>query len=305
METLIKKTEEITRDNYYSYPGVGSNYLADFNIAPDVALNKTFEPKDYFEIGNIFENYLEQSVKNNGVFDDRYIVTEIEGNLHENALRAVKEPDLLDDLIANITNKDGSIRKTSVSQYKQLEFLQKNPGKIPITKDTFDEIKKMYDNFMRMHIQHCFNDIPLAKLLRIAEFQKPIAWNDTLTGVECKALIDIYIEFENIIYIFDIKTTASKYQFFSSFSSRYWIQDRHYINGVKTVSGKEVFDKMTFLVSPKDEFHIAQSFALDDRSVEYADDAYKSMMQRFKNWLDEGKPAKGWSETEYISKYFN
>jgi len=76
-----------------------------------------------------------------------------------------------------------------------------------------------------------------------AKFETIIKWTDEATGIECRAMVDFFIDMGDHIAAYDLKTTEQiQTRPFRSTAKRfrYWLQDAHYSNGLETIYGKPV-----------------------------------------------------------------
>ncbi len=76
-----------------------------------------------------------------------------------------------------------------------------------------------------------------------ASFETVIKWQDESTGIECRAMVDFFIDMGDHVAAYDLKTTEQiETRPFRSTAKRfrYWLQDAHYSNGLQTICGKPV-----------------------------------------------------------------
>ncbi len=85
---------------------------------------------------------------------------------------------------------------------------------------------------------------------------------------------------------------------------KYWIQEMHYCNGLSMIfPDKEIIWR--FLVSDKRAPNISQPFGMDQGSFNDMQSEYYLLCQKYQEWLDDGRPPKGWKNLERVRVFFN
>ena len=144
-------------------------------------------------------------------------------------------------------------------------------------------------------------DVTDPKILPQAEFQVPIIWY--VGKMRKKALFDLMIETKDTVYIWDIKSSADLTRFQWMLKDKYWVQEIHYTSGARAVfPGKKIV--WQFLASSKQAPYLSQPFCMDDRSMEDAHLVYKVLCENYSEWVDAGRPPKGWLPQETVRVYF-
>ena len=301
---------DLPEKDYRKLPAINYSSLADFNESQDHALMEK-PARSYFEEGRAFELLIEDRAKDTAKFGERFFLANAPGAMPEDLAGWIENKEDLDSKYTwNAPDKKtGEVRLSlrHERKHKWLDECQDNPGKMPMGTDQMAMLNKMVDNFMKMQP---FKDTEstLAEILPIAFFQVPIIWyvrsRPGKSLMRKKALIDCLVETNTTIYVFDIKTTAAIKKFIRDLRDYIWIQEMQYTEGLKAIfPRKEIVWR--FLVSPKAKPYVAQPFCIDPICKErYAMDAYFYLCERYQNWIDEGRPPKGWKELEKVEVFF-
>lgn len=279
---------------YRAWPGISYSRLAAFNESQDHALVEV-PAKSFFEFGNAFELIIEDKAKGTNKFSGIFFICNAPGTMPADLAEWIKSGEDLNSKY-RLTNS-GERNKQSKRLHAWLDECQANPGKMPMGKDEVEMLKIMTDNFMKMEV---FGH-PLSDILPSADFQVPIVWYHG--KMRKKALIDCMVEVGQNLFAFDIKTAADMKRFGWMFKDKYWIQEVHYSAGLRSIFPDHEIDWL-FLVSSKQNPYISQSFCLDGRSRENAEDVYSALCKNFDEWNSDGRPPKGWLGLEEIKVWF-
>jgi len=285
---------------YAKLPGLTSTNLSRFYESQDHAL-MTLEPSPYLEQGKAFERLIEDRVKGTGLFKERFFECDVDGDMPKELPKWVEDgEDLESKFVYNKPKKndDGPVRsKTHSTKHAYLDQCLLHPGKIPIGKKDSDMLGRAVNNMLRCEVL----GHPFEEILKVAEFQKCVEWERE--GIKKKALHDVFIQTDDINYIFDLKLYASFSNFRTALKSRLWVQDIHYHEGAETIHGPT--EPMVFMVASKEEPWLAKPFPIEEKSRMLAEDAYWKLCQNFVKWNDAGRPPKGWLDAEYVKLWFN
>jgi hypothetical protein len=290
---------------YRGWPAINYSSLADFNESQDHALMEK-PAKSYFEEGTAFELLIEDRAKGTTKFQGRFFLANVPGAMPDELAGWIDGEEDLDSKYKY--NLDGARNKQCERKHAWLDECRDNPGKMPMGTDQMAMLNKMVDNFMKMQplaVKGTGNT--LAEILPVADFQIPIVWylkSRTGSIMRKKALIDCMIETETTIYVFDIKTAADVKRFLWMLKDKYWIQQAHYTEALKAIFPEKSIVWL-FLVSSKAAPYISQPFCVDPICMAtYAVDAYCLLCERYQEWLDEGRPPKGWKRLEEVEVFF-
>ena len=306
---------------YRAWPAINYSSLADFNESQDHALMEK-KQKSYFEFGSAFEAMVEDKVKGTKKFSERFFTCEAPGEMPEDLAEWIEGD--VDLSLKYRRKKDGGLHGGSQRLHDWLDECRANAGKMPMGEDQIETLSIMTENFLLMQpFADIGNTKTLAEILPLASFQVPILWYtgkpfDGTTAapgysMRLKALLDCLIVTESTVYIFDIKTAADMKRFFWMMRDKYWIQEVHYTAGAGHLfTGKDIVWR--FLVSSKAAPYISQPYCIDpagQTSSEFVDpskygnvlDKYSDLCQRYQDWMDEGRPPKGWKELERVRIY--
>lgn len=148
---------------------------------------------------------------------------------------ALLEPDQFASLVvvwpSGYLSADGGIRSNEAKAYRDA---QRNLGRVILKDDQLATVRAMADSVQRV----CGDWLKLP-----ARKEHSIYWTDEATGLRLRCRPDWLIEKDDVVYIFDLKTTADASP--AAFRRRceeggYWLQDVHYSAGVAKATGKEV-----------------------------------------------------------------
>ena len=285
---------------YREYPALNSTRIMRFLESPATVLLPQ-EPKSYFAFGKMFESLARDTWTGDGDMWDRYFVCEAAGSMPERLVKLLDEGvDLAD---AYVMKKDGTRNYQQKNLHFWLDECQKQPGKWPISQDEYVQLTAMVHNLGMAPI---FSGITVAQLLEDAEWQVPHIWTSE-DGIEKKCLFDAVGHLDNGKKVVpDLKALASLGKFPGDYRARYWLQDRHYIEGALNLWGYDGLsqDAMIFAVSAKEEPYLGQCFETDNfvdpslRSRQHA--AYELVCREFVAWEKAGSPAIAWREKATI-----
>lgn len=303
---------------YREWPATNYSALSKFDESQDHALMEV-PAKSYFEFGSAFELLVEDRAKKTKHFDSKFFIADAPGAMPDDLAGWIESDEDLE--LKYKLKLDGSRNNQSKRLHAWLDECRDHPGMMPKGVDEIKMLDTMVDNFMLMQpfadeisrSEGVHSELTLSEILPKCEFQVPIiwyvgqSWDGRKQGkpIRKKALIDCLFETTERVYAFDIKTAASIKQFLRNLRDGYWIQQAHYTVGLSSVFGnKEVVWR--FLVAPKDAPHVAQPFITDQYTMaEYGMDRYYDLCTNYQAWVDDGRPPKGWKETEAVKIYFN
>jgi len=279
---------------YRAWPGINYSSLSRFSESQDHCL-MPWPAKSYYEEGTAFELLIEDRAKGTAKFAERFFLADAPGAMPDDLAGWIDEGKDLGNLYT-YTQK-GELHGGKKRLHAWLDACRDHPGMMPMGKDQITMLNKMVDNFMLMEV---FGN-PLGEILPIADFQVPIIFYKG--NLRKKALLDCMVEGKDTVYVWDIKSAADMTRFQWMLKDKYWIQQIHYTSGARQVfPGKKIV--WQFLVSSKQEPYLSKPFCLDDRSVEAAKDVYDALCLNYSEWVESGKPAKGWLPLEAIKVYF-
>lgn len=286
---------------YRDWPGVNYSALARFNESQDHALME-WKAKSYFEEGTAFELLIQDRAQGSNLFGERFFIADAPGEMPSGLAGWIENGERLGGRYRR--NKDGTLNQGSKRLHAWIDECRRNKGKMPIGRDRIKILNTMVDNFMCMQPFANFGEFStMEEVLKIAEFQVPIVWY--LGKVRKKALIDVLIITQNIIFAFDIKSTADLSRFSWMLKDKYWIQEAHYCAGLGQIfPDKQII--WLFLASSKAEPWISQPFRVDEFSMSDSGlQAYYDLCVKYQAWIDEGKPSKGWKELKSVRVFWD
>lgn len=130
-----------------------------------------------------------------------------------------------------------------------------------------------------------------------AVFELPQEWTCPETGIDCRLMADFFIDMDDHILAYDLKTTEDIYPSGvrrTAKTLKYWLQDAHYTSGLSTIFSKPVKFKFWF-VEVKGPHRIAP-WEYGDRSREIGFAAYQRMMGQLKECRDTNQWPDKWTQ---------
>lgn len=284
----------MTEQDYRKHPALNYSLLADFNISPATALIPK-EEKWYFIVGKAFERLLQDYTTGSDTFAAAFIYNE--------ALPDTIPANII-DIICGMAGygdlrfkKNGELYSGQEDVNAWIDAFVLSGGYVPVNKKTMADLEKMVSSICDCE----FKGQKLFDLFAAAEWQVPHIWTDR-NGIKKKCLFDCVVKCnwydEETAFAIDVKSAASLANFKSFARSRYWIQDRHYIEGLQN-RHRVIFPFLVFAVCSTSEPFVSQCFTI--RENEKADDKYHQICADCNEWVKAGKPVITWKEEEEIS----
>lgn len=187
---------------------------------------------------------------------------------------------------ASCLKSDGSLNPKPASQFRV-----DNPDSFCMKQADYDLVHGACEA-VRAH--------ELGKLIEHpdAVFEIPQQWTCRHTGLECRMMADWFIELDDLVLCFDLKTTEEIYPAGVSRTCKtlkYWLQDAHYSAGLESIFGKPVFFKFWFV--EVGEPHRIAPYEYDPRSRELAASCYQNRMQELSDCYASGDWRDDWEKT--------
>lgn len=187
------------------------------------------------------------------------------------AHKMLLEPDGFDDdFIVN----PGFDRRTKEGKAAYAEFCEEKGNRTEIKSEDYDLICGMVRKA---------NETPFVSRLLKGEREKPIFWTDEVTGVECKARLDVLTEIGGEPVIVDYKSTADASE--SAFQRAvinygYDLQDAMYSEAVKALTGKT--PRFIFIAQEKTEPFAVNIFEADPLMLRRGYDIFRELLGRYR-----------------------
>jgi len=287
---------------YFECGYLHSSELATFAEFPD-NLSTPLIYKYEFAFGHAFEDMVQDRATGSDLFGQGYFLTDVKlnGLIASSPMYMLFE--WLDkgvDLEQQYKlNKDGKKSKKAVALHTILDECLANKGKLPINSFDYKTLMKMLDNFWKLSVKINSNSFDIADLLPKTkdQYQVPIIWQSA-NGVDKCALVDFinFIPINGSLWevAFDIKTYANEFALNKFVTSKYWIQERHYIEGMQSIPAfKNVYPMMVFLTSMKSAPHYSMSFDIDAATMEEREMLYDSYCPKYVKYIESGCPVIG------------
>lgn len=302
-----------TEKDYRKHKAINYSLLSQFNIHPDNALIHRDYGSPAMELGKIFECYLEKIVTGNkdNSFDSYYkivepsfindyaeILNKKEQSIPTNIVRKIEENYQFTNSDIMVTAK-GEWNKTKFRDNFYIQHLIEYPNVYPVMPSIMENIETMVANMLKLE----FKGIAIKDILKNAIFQFKYVWNEEINTKKAMfdAVANIEVEGYDLgIVGFDFKTSFEKRKFLSMFNQKYWIQDRHYQNGLnnlnKNAGSEFVYDRIVFLTVLSTPPFTAFVSHLKDSSLEGRNHDYQNLITDFTNWDKNGRKYIGTDE---------
>lgn len=278
----------MNEQEYRKEPGLNYSSLAQFAISQDHALMAT-EPKSHFEHGKMFEMLLQDVCKDTSLFNDKYFKCGVSGSMPDDLISKIESGyDLKEDIV--YTQK-GDRNKTYKTKHAYIDACLENSGKYPVGVSDIEMITKMAINTQKAEI----DGVNICDMLKESEWQVPIFWSSN--GIKKKALVDALYSVDGVNIGFDIKTAANMSQFYGMARKKYYIQDVHYSEGIKSEKGS--CDAFYFVVAYKEKPYLCVPYQMS-----YENDThiyYDELCNQYVEWVKAGKPSKGYLDVRTIN----
>ena len=315
---------------YFDSEAIGSSLLATViqRIEPlelcfDYALKEP-APTQAMEMGRIFEDWMEEAVTGKNIFTDKYFKSDLKTFPTTKASGVKNILDILDcDNIkeeinaAYIYNKpdkktgETKLSATHVNRHRLLDQIKAHDYRRPIIEPDWDTLMCMDENFKLAPFDIGGVSFNLFNLLcrHRAKFQIEHFWYHE-DGAECRAKFDIVLTYTSgdLIYAipFDLKATGNWPSFVSNWKNKYIWQSKHYMEGFKDYCDKNYYTpskKIWYLVQESSFPHLLHSWALSAEELDYLEKPYNEAMPLIQEWIDAGKPKKGYTEQRTVDRF--
>lgn len=308
----------------------------------DYALKEP-EPTQAMEMGRIFEDWMEEQITRELVFTDKYFRSDLKtfpatgAKGVKNILEMFENERLVEDekglprnslhldiergYIYNKPNKKTGVAElsgTHVNRHRLLDQIKAHDYRRPIIAPDWDNLMSMDENFKLAPFSIGGVSFNLFNLLcrQEAEFQVEHFWKHE-SGAECREKLDIVLTYtagdSTYAIPFDLKATGDQVSGLKSFgafkrnwSSKYIWQSKHYMEGFKDYCGKYGYipsEKIWYLVQESSFPHLLHAWALSVGDLDYLDKPYNEAMPLIQEWIDAGKPKKGYTEQRTVDRF--
>ena len=203
--------------------------------------------------------------------------------VHQVLLEGRDIDDVAVGIPADCLKSNGAVNPHRMKEYRAL-----NAGKVVLKDADWKRVVGCI-NAVRSH--------ELGNLLKEPgiTFEEPIYWEDSETGLECKARPDFCYLGDGVVVSYDLKVSevvspdgwgrvARRLQ--------YWLQDMHYSSGLSHLHGQPV--AFVFWVVESAYPHRIARYEYDQISRERASESYRMVMKRLKKRLDDGDWRDDW-----------
>lgn len=174
-------------------------------------------------------------------------------------------------------------KRTKAGKARWEELRIENAGKLAIDEGIYEVAQRIRDAFMMNEYAPEF--------LKGADIEKSIFWNDSETGVLCKARPDLW---KNNVFC-DLKTAtdASPRSFQRSIAQYgYHIQAAMVRDGIHHVRGDVITDCVFIAIESVEPYAVAV-YILDKKAIDIGHLEYKQILSEYKKYTE--NPPKVWS----------
>ncbi len=268
MEEQIIEQEFSTDQEYYSLDRMSNSALSNFKKSPRHYLyfkehSKEATPAMIF--GNAFHTFILENDK----FEERYCCV---------------PPDAPD----RPTNAMINAKKPSESSIIRVnwwaEFNQKNGGKICLTTDDTEKLKRMADALWK-------HEPAMDLINEIGEVEKPLLWKDDVSGIEMKGKLDgVHSDFT-----IDLKTcmNAQPDSFsIDAFNNAYHRQAALYMDG--RAENKMNKGDFYFIAIEKEQPHGVSVLKCAKDFIQHGRMVYGGLLEDVRYWVEMGRPDVGY-----------
>jgi len=287
----------MTTAKYIKYNALSFSTLKNINICGAFNKHQKQQPTtNTMKIGNIFEDVLLSTIGQHKQFNKRYYL--YDGNFPKETpeiYNQIKNHDFMMENHIRYT-KSGDIYKSDLIKFNLLTHMAEYFPRYPVSIQDYNNLKQMANNLLELEISIFDEKIPIVNLLQSdnAQFQVPLYWENN--GIEKKALLDfmtiIKIDGKDFAIAIDFKTVGNIFGWQYELKKTYYLQDRHYIEGLKFCYPKlEVYPIMPFACVQNQAPFLVQENKLDydENILLTADLAYISALTRWEQWQDNGR----------------
>lgn len=193
-------------------------------------------------------------------------------------------------------NEEYFVTKKIIRKGGAWEDIKKEAGKKEIVfLEEVEAAKGMKEMLMKLE---CFKDS-----LKESSKEISVFWQDDDIGIDCKARIDCYSAYYNIMI--DLKTTRDCIEFRKSFFKyKYHIQAAYYMDGIAKVTGKTPEGFMVFAVEKKPPYLCKSYFiGFQDETIIAGRDEYKYLLNLYSKCESENNFEKAFEKEIEIIDY--
>ena len=280
-------------EEYSKLPGLTSSNLGDYaqfgrNTAPE-------KEAAFFQFGTVAELKLRERFK---PIDENYQVVE------------TKPPDsffkILPEILAGadpakffVYTKAGALNKTHANLHEWLDMVASDQIDLSLPFiSTADEaiINRMIDNLLGLPLL----DKTAGEILERANWSVEHVWKTRNQQKKC--LFDALYFVDDEVYHFDLKTSAGSFR--SLWYDRYWIQDRHYTEGIEDLAFNKSLkaqDHMRFIVMGKTAPFLAYEATVLPEVIEAGNAAYNQLCEEYRAYEESGFTSTGYLNPKHYT----
>lgn len=235
----------------------------------------------------------EKKLSGRRTFHARYITKTAPRDTETNAMRigtashvSVLQPDRFNELIAIIPPDVLSSNGARMgNKWKEYEETQATLGKTCVKESEIKDILAM---------REAIKADALCKWITSprAICETPIYWQDEETGLELRCLPDFVLPLEDKLLCADLKTCADIETFDKAVSTNYFMQEPHYLAGLRSVYGNEIEIMFGFVAVQKTPPYPVNLFQMTERMSAEAHELWRNALRivaeckKTNNWTD-------------------
>ncbi len=282
-------------------------------------------PTGFMEVGNIFEDLAQEEETRKDIFSDKYFKSDIELKPESAAWKKILkifEETAKEDLPRKINNsytftkpdKEGNVKlhKTHKTFHFALDAIKAHECRRLIPKQTSDALNVMTERFFNAKFKlGTSNKVSLGTWFKRYDTRWQVEYFWEQAGANCRMKADLILIVEDKAgnkhaILFDLKVTAHWSSFEQNWRKRYIWQSKHYMEGFKLwcrENGFIPFKKMWYLVQESTAPFTTHIRALSPVELDALHDPYMAVLPVIQDWIDKGKPIKGYTEQETVDRF--
>lgn len=242
--------------------------------------------KDFYRDVSLFNRrYVERSEEVPDLSSKRAVM--IGDLVHQALLEKKSIGDLVEFYPDDCYKSNGTLNPKPAADFRERMQIQ---GKFVVKDDDFKRIVGACNSVMRHDLGALIN-------FPDVEFEKPVFWTDSGTGIKCRCKPDFMYVDENEVLCYDLKVSEAvspnSWERISK-SMLYWLQDAHYSSGLAHVYQKPV--RFVFWVVESVAPHRVVKYEFDAISRERGSESYVALLHDLQSRRDTNSWQEDWEE---------
>lgn len=322
-------------NSYFESDAIGSSILSNVitgfdpgEVCTDLGIVPVEQTK-FMGMGKAFEDLVEQEFSGRRVFYEKYFCANIPSiPAYNGADESIKQIlDIMDiedaeereQAVENayiLKKGKPELNNTYKARHDCLDEIKHNKYRRPIPTQDYDNLMIMLERFSSYPFEISTSKLSLSEWSQNVDvqFQVEHFWEHD-SGAECRAKFDMIWRWEvdGIVYAipFDLKVTANWKSFKKHWTEWYIWQSKHYIQGFKNwCDGLGITPYhdtgnplIWYLIQESTAPQITHALALSADELDRLDEAYNDAVPQVWEWIQQGRPVKGYTEQKIINRW--